>query len=213
MWQFCCYKQENSSTFNSISVTSAWVRSSPRGVWRTLTMRFHLSDDLMLTQFEPSPIESLGSSQLILREGWWGLVLLEAKYLTVEIDWRYFPLGQTSAHHMMRGMTRSSFECQHKAEGLHPDVSSGCQVGASTTARSQVTVVCRCSTCVTRTAGRAGSRAPWGLSSASSSASVTGQRKSTVNLPDREQEARPVHLFLFINIWSTNHFQDNKIQI
>ena len=41
---------------------------------------------------------------------------------------------------MMRGMTRSSFECQHKAEGLHPDVSSGCQVGASTTARSQVTV-------------------------------------------------------------------------
>jgi len=36
--------------------------------------------------------------------------------------------GQTSAHHMMRGMTRSSFECQHKAEGLHPDVSSGCQV-------------------------------------------------------------------------------------
>jgi len=37
--------------------------------------------------------------------------------------------GLTGLHHKMRSsMTRSRFDCQHKSEGLHPDISSGCQI-------------------------------------------------------------------------------------
>lgn len=39
--------------------------------------------------------------------------------------------GESDHHHMMRTsssrITKSKFECQHKSEGLHPDILSGCQ--------------------------------------------------------------------------------------
>jgi len=37
--------------------------------------------------------------------------------------------GESDHHHMMRTstITKSKFECQHKSEGLHPDIQSGCQ--------------------------------------------------------------------------------------
>jgi len=35
--------------------------------------------------------------------------------------------GETDPHHKIRSIARSNFQCQHKSEGLHPDINSGCQ--------------------------------------------------------------------------------------